>query len=72
MTNWDKIAADWEVFKGNARHEWSKLSEDDLNFIAGRRDRLVQKIQEIYLVTKEEAERQADKWESDMVLAGSN
>jgi len=60
--NWDQIGAKWQQFKGSAKQEWGKLTDDDLDYIAGTRDRLVGRLQEKYGVTKEEAEQQAERW----------
>jgi len=38
----------WDFFKTRVRERWGKLSEDDLETIAGHRDRLEDKIQERY------------------------
>lgn len=60
--NWDQMKAKWTQFKGSAKQEWAKFTDDDLDYIAGTRDRLIGRLQEKYGVAKEEAERQADKW----------
>ena len=59
---WEEIKAKWLQFKGSAKQEWGKLTDDDLDYIAGTRDRLVGRLQEKYGVSKEEAERRAEKW----------
>lgn len=48
--------------KGDVRKKWGKLTDDDLDVIAGERERLVGKIQERYGIQKEEAERQVAGW----------
>ena len=60
--DWDQIGAKWEQFKGSMKQEWGKLTDDDLDYVAGTRDRLVARLQQKYGVTKEEAELQADRW----------
>jgi uncharacterized protein YjbJ (UPF0337 family) len=60
--SWDQISAKWQQLKGSVKQEWGKFNDDDLDYIAGTRDRLVGRLQEKYGVTKEEAERQADRW----------
>ena len=50
--------------------KWGKLTDDDIDVVAGRRDLLAGKVQERYGVAKEEAEEQVaafersatDKW----------
>ena len=59
---WNDIAAKWMQFKGSAKQEWGKLNDDDLDYIAGTRDRLIGRLQEKYGMTEAEAERQAERW----------
>lgn len=60
--NWDQVKGQWNQMKGSVRKQWGKLTDDDLNVIAGERERLVGKIQERYGIAKEEAERQIANW----------
>ena len=43
--------------------QWGKLTDDDLDVVAGRRDQLAGKIQERYGIAKDEAEKQVAAWE---------
>ena len=61
--NWDRIEGNWKQFKGKAKEQWGKITDDNLDVIAGKRDQLVGMIQESYGVGKDEAERQVKKWE---------
>lgn len=61
--NWDRIEGNWKQVTGKAREEWGKLTDSDLQIIAGRRDQLAGKIEERYGVAKDEAERQLVAWE---------
>ena len=60
--NWDEISAKWLEFKGSAKQKWGKFTDDDLEYVAGTKDRLIGRLQEKYGMTKEEAERQAEDW----------
>ena len=62
--NWDQIKGKWNQFKGNAKQQWSKLTDDDLTYVEGARDKLVGRIQERYGVAREEADRQVADWET--------
>lgn len=62
--NWDQIKGNWAQFKGNARTQWGKLTDDELEQVAGHRDALLGKIQEKYGISKEEAEKQISDFES--------
>ena len=61
--NWDRIEGNWKQFKGNVQQLWGKLTDDQLDVIAGKRDHLTGKIQEIYGITKDEAEKQLFAWQ---------
>jgi uncharacterized protein YjbJ (UPF0337 family) len=56
--NWDYIEGNWKQFKGNVKQQWTKLTDDQLDAIAGKRATLAGKIQETYGVSKDEAEKQ--------------
>jgi uncharacterized protein YjbJ (UPF0337 family) len=60
--NWDEVGAKWMLFKGSVKQEWGKFTDDDLDYIAGTRDRLIGRLEEKYGMPKEEAERRADRW----------
>ncbi|MBE2183336.1 MAG: CsbD family protein [Anaerolineae bacterium] len=53
----------WNQFKGDVRSKWAKLTDDDMLYIEGQRDKLVGRIQERYGIAKEEAARQVDEFE---------
>jgi uncharacterized protein YjbJ (UPF0337 family) len=62
--NWDRIEGNWKQFKGNAMQQWGKITDDQLNVIAGKRDQLAGRIQEAYGISKEEAEKQLNDWQN--------
>jgi uncharacterized protein YjbJ (UPF0337 family) len=62
--NWDRVRGNWKQLKGELRARWGKLTDDDLEVIAGSRDRLVGRLQELYGIRKEEAERQIEEWQA--------
>ena len=58
--NWDQIEGKWKQAGGRIKEKWGKLTDDDLQVIAGKRDQLIGKIQERYGIAKEDAARQVD------------
>jgi uncharacterized protein YjbJ (UPF0337 family) len=62
--NWDRIEGNWKQFKGQVKEQWGKLTHDDLEAIAGKRDQLAGKIQTTYGITKEATEKQIAAWQS--------
>jgi uncharacterized protein YjbJ (UPF0337 family) len=62
--NWDRVEGSWKQMKGKVKEQWGKLTDDDLDQIAGKRDQLVVRIQKSYGIGKDEADRQLSDWES--------
>ena len=58
--NWDQVEGTWKQSKGKIRQKWGKLTDDDLEVIAGKRDQLIGRLQVRYGIAREEAERQTD------------
>lgn len=61
--NQDQMEGKWKQFKGKAKEQWGKLTDDDLDVIAGKRDQLIGKVQERYGIAREEAEKQVSAFE---------
>lgn len=61
--NWDTIEGNWKQFKGKAKSQWGKLTDDQLDVVAGKRDQLAGRIQEAYGISKEEAEDQIKRFQ---------
>jgi len=61
--NWDQIQGKWKQMKGSVRQKWAKLTDDDLEYIAGNREHSAGRLQERYGIAREEAERQLDAWQ---------
>jgi uncharacterized protein YjbJ (UPF0337 family) len=62
--NWDQIEGNWKQLKGHAKQKWGKLTDDELDVAAGKRDQLVGRLQERYGHTRDAAEREVDDWSS--------
>jgi len=60
---WDQIEGGWKQLKGKVREQWGKLTDDDLDVIAGKRDQLLGKLQQRYGWVKDEAERHVGEFE---------
>lgn len=63
---WDQLEGKWKQLKGDIRVKWGELTDDDLEQIAGNRDKLAGKLQERYGIAKEEANRQIDEWADNL------
>ena len=60
--NWNTIEGNWKQFRGKIRQQWGKLTDDDLDRIAGKRTELIGRLQERYGKTREAADEMVDEW----------
>lgn len=65
--NWDQLEGRWKQVKGEAKQRWGKLTNDDLDVIAGQKDKLIGLLQERYGIAKEEAMKESDEWVTTVV-----
>jgi uncharacterized protein YjbJ (UPF0337 family) len=68
--NWDQIEGNWRQLKGVVRERWGKLTDDDLEVVAGKRDALLGKLQERYGMARATAERELEELRDLCVKAG--
>jgi predicted amidohydrolase len=62
--DWTAALAEWKDFKNEVRAQWRKLSDAQIDVIAGTRIRLAEQILVSYGVTPDEAERQICNFEA--------
>jgi uncharacterized protein YjbJ (UPF0337 family) len=58
--NRDILEGKWKQLRGSLRERWGELTDDELDQIAGKRDRLAGLLQERYGYTQLEAEQQIE------------
>jgi uncharacterized protein YjbJ (UPF0337 family) len=58
--NTDILEGKWKQLRGEIRETWGELTDDELDQIAGKRDKLAGSLQEKYGWSRDEAERQID------------
>jgi len=58
--NQNILEGKWKQLRGSVREKWGELTDDELDQIAGKRDKLAGFLQERYGYTQLEAERQID------------
>ena len=64
--NWDHVEGNWTEFRGKIRERWGKLTNDDLDVIAGRREQLVGLLQQRYGTAKDALEREVKEFEREL------
>jgi uncharacterized protein YjbJ (UPF0337 family) len=62
--NWDQIEGTWKQMKGKVKEQWGRLTDDELDTVAGKRDQLLGLLQKKYGWSKEQAEREVNGWET--------
>ena len=58
--NSDVLKGKWQQLKGEARIQWGRLTDDDLDQIQGNIEKLAGKLQERYGYAREEADREVE------------
>jgi uncharacterized protein YjbJ (UPF0337 family) len=62
MMNWDEIEANWLKVKGEIKERWGRLTDDDLDVISGKRDKLAAEIQRKYAIAEDEANEEIEEF----------
>jgi len=66
--NEDILKGNWTQFQGLVREKWGKLTDDDLDVVAGKKDQIIGKIQERYGMAKDQAELEWKKFEDEQIV----
>lgn len=64
--NEQTMQGNWMQLKGKVREQWGKLTNDDLDRIAGKRDQLIGRLTELYGRSKDEIQREVSQFESKL------
>ncbi len=64
--NWNVIEGKWDQLKGKMRAQWGKLTDDDMDLIAGKKDILLGKLKEHYGYDQERAEKELDRFSRNL------
>ena len=62
MLNADVLKGKWQQLKGEARVQWGRLTDDDLDQIQGNAEKLAGKLQERYGYAQEQAKKEVDEF----------
>jgi uncharacterized protein YjbJ (UPF0337 family) len=61
-TTQDILFSDWGELKGQVRHQWAKLTDDDLTRLNGNTEELASVLQQLYGYDKVQAETEINYW----------
>jgi uncharacterized protein YjbJ (UPF0337 family) len=60
--NSDIIKGKWHQLKGDIRHRWGKLTDDDLDEVQGDTEKFIGKLQERYGYARDRARKELDEF----------
>jgi uncharacterized protein YjbJ (UPF0337 family) len=60
--DWNRVEGNWKQVKGKVKEQWGKLTDDDLDVIAGNQDQLEGRLQQRYGYAKDQAKKEVDDW----------
>lgn len=60
--NWNIIEGKWDQMRGKLRAKWGKLTDDDMDYIAGRREEFIGKLKERYGYDQDRAEKELEQF----------
>ncbi|QJE96829.1 CsbD family protein [Luteolibacter luteus] len=53
-----EIKGNWNIAKGKLKQKWAELTDDDLDYVEGKQDELLGRIQKRTGATREEVEKE--------------
>src|SRR5437868_6630195 len=56
--DWEAVETHWDDYKDRIKHQWNKLTDDDLRDIHGDRYRLMRALQDYYEISRDKVEKQ--------------
>jgi uncharacterized protein YjbJ (UPF0337 family) len=61
-----QLKGEWNIIKGNLKQKWAHLTDDDLQFIEGKQDELLGRIQKRTGESREAVETAIKKYRADL------
>jgi len=61
--DWNRVEGNWKQVKGKVKEKWGKLTDDEIDQIQGDAEILMGKLQKSYGYSREQAERELERWE---------
>jgi uncharacterized protein YjbJ (UPF0337 family) len=58
--NEDILKGKWRQIKGEVKSRWGKLTDDDMDVVAGDAEKLIGRVQERYGYQRDQAQREVD------------
>lgn len=65
--DWEHVENNWDTFKSKVKQNWEKIGDQQLEMVAGKRDRLARVIQRAYDLGPQQAEKQLSDWQDAQI-----
>lgn len=69
--NWERIEANWQRYRDSVRRRWAKLTQEQLDAIAGSRLALAALIAKAYGISPSSAQMQLESWQGQQTESGA-
>jgi uncharacterized protein YjbJ (UPF0337 family) len=66
--DWERISGNWPQWRTRIQERWGRLTSQQLDGVAGQRERLVARLEDVYALSQPEAERQLRNWERNLAI----
>lgn len=61
--DWERIAGNWQHYTASLQRRWGRITDVEVERIAGRRERLASHIQQLYGISGSAAQMQLESWQ---------
>jgi uncharacterized protein YjbJ (UPF0337 family) len=59
---WHEVERSWPQLQHRVRRHWSRLTQEDVAEMSGKREALVRRLRERYGFSRQQAEREVEAW----------
>lgn len=70
--NREQFKGQWTTLKGKVKQKWGKLTDNDLLQIDGKYEEFIGKLQKLYGIQKEAAEKEFAAWEKSISVGAGH
>ncbi len=66
--DWERISGNWPHWRTRIQERWGRLTNQQLDGVAGQRERMVARLEDVYTLSRREAERQLRNWQRNLAF----
>lgn len=69
LMNWSTVESQWREVAGSAREQWRELTDEEVQQVSGKRERLEELLKQKYGLSQHEAVTQVNDWANRLTRA---